>query len=589
MLRAVVGNRSRLLLVRSSSLLSLPGLLAFAILGVAPALLLELVTQHGPIAAWAVISVISSLCALLVLVIAASLLRRMRTLARITPALDSILTLGAIAGGAALKVVIVVALARNSTVAGGVDISDRDSLLGRVVMQVIIIVVIVGITTALVSSRREHRALRDRLASERRRLDALNATMIGRLRVAEESLRREAQLAIDPALATIRIELESDSDEGSAERALAGLDEAVRTIVRPMSNRFADQGADTRASVADVPSLASAQRLLHPVDVPAAVLPWLTSIVLLAVGLVVGLAWRLPLGWYVFLVQSAIVWVIVLLAVRRCWPARFRRLPALVGFAILAVAYAALFITTQLLFEVDDLGSVRGDATWLGSGYRICAAVAISGVVMAQQQRTETDAALQRINASLLVQAGRLRRETWAIGRRMSLVMHGSVQSALISAMLLLRENSSVEARQEVLMRLMQARAALDAETWSPGMLHHGLREIVTLWGPLCAIAVHVDPGASPVIDDQPGMASCCVEVVREAVGNAVRHGGATRVAVTVVLSADGLVTVTTEDNGSGVGAEPRVGLGTRMLDEVCLSWTRVSTVTGTVLTATIA
>lgn len=138
-------------------------------------------------------------------------------------------------------------------------------------------------------------------------------------------------------------------------------------------------------------------------------------------------------------------------------------------------------------------------------------------------------------------------------------------------------------------MRLQQARAALDAETWWPGMLQHGLREIATLWGSLCAIEVLVEPGAALVIDDQPGMASCCVEVVREAVGNAVRHGGATQVAVSVASNAEGVVTVTAEDNGSGVGAEPRVGLGTRMLDEVCLSWTRVSTDTGTVLSATIA
>lgn len=577
--------RSRLLLVRSTSLLSLPSLITFVVLGMAPLVLVELVTQRGPLVPWLAIGILATSTSLLVLVLSAmALARRIRT-----PVLNAVLTLVVIGASAALKVLLVLTLAKHSGFAGVVDVSQRDSPLGRTVTSVLVAVVIVGVASALVSSRRDHRVLRDRLQVERQRLIGLSETMLGQIRAAEEALREEARRAMEPALAAIRDELESTASEASADRALNGLDEAVRTIVRPMSIRFAAPVLEASGSDVGVAAIVSPRRLRQSVDVPSAVRPWLTTAVLVGAGLLVGVAWRLPEIWFTFLAETTAVSLVVLVAIRRGWPTRYRRLPTYWALGVLAALYSVLFIGTQLAFGIDDLGIANLDVTWLAVTYRVSLTLVISGLALVQQQRAETDAALEQVNERLRAQMSRLRRENWAMGRRMSLVMHGSVQSALISAMLLLRDDPSAGARQEVLVRLEQARAALDAEAWSPGMLEHGLREIASLWSGLCAVEVSLDENSAVEIEREPGLSSCCVEVVRESVSNAVRHGGASIVGVSLEWLDDSSVRITVRDDGGSAGADARIGLGTRMLDEVCLSWSRDQTQAGTTLIAVIA
>lgn len=577
--------RARLLLVRSSSLLSLPSLIAFVALGLAPLLLVEVVTQQGPFVPWLVIGAMTTAASLVVLVICAEALSRYAR----RPLLNSVLTLAVIGLSATVKVLLVLTVAKHSGFAGVVDISQRESPVGRLVTNVLISMVLVGVACALVSSRRDHRVLRDRLATERQRLISLSETTLGQMQVAEEALRQEARHAMDPALAAIRAELESTANEDSAERALNGLDDAVRTIVRPMSVRFAASVSEASDSDVDVAAIVSTRRLRQPVDAPLAVRPWLTTVVLVGAGLVVGGAWRLPWAWFVFLAETAAVSLVVLLAIRWGWPTRYRRLPTYLALAVLAALYSALFMGTQVAFGIDDLGDGAVDITWLAVTYRVSLALVISGLALVQQQRAETDAALEQVNVRLRSQMSRLRRENWAIGRRMSLVMHGSVQSALISAMLLLRDDPSAGARQEVLVRLEQARAALDAEAWSPGMLEHGLREIASLWSGLCSVEVLLDAHSAVEIEGDPGLSSCCVEVVRESVSNAVRHGGASTIEVSLVRLDDASVRITVRDDGGSSGTDARIGLGTRMLDEVCLSWSRDQTQAGTTLIAVIA
>ena len=574
--------RARLLLVRSSSLLSLASLIAFVVLGLAPVILVEVVTQRGPFVPWLVIGAMTTAASLLVLVLCAEALARCVR----RPLLNAVLTLAAIAVSAAVKVLLVLTVVKHSGFAGVVDIAQRESPVGRLVTNVLISVVILGVACALVSSYRDHRVLRDRLAAERQRLISMSETTLDQMRVAEEALRQEARHAMDPALAAIRVELESTAREDSAERALNGLDEAVRTIVRPMSVRFATSVSEGSDPGVDVAAIVSPRRLRQPVDAPLAVRPWLTTMVLAGAGLLVGVFWRLPGSWFVFLAETAVVSLVVLLAIRWGWPSRYRRMPTYRALVVLAALYSVLFMGTQVAFGIDDLGDVTLDVTWLAVTYRVSLALVISGLTLVQQQRVETDAALAQVNAKLRTQMSRLRRENWAIGRRMSLVMHGSVQSALISAMLLLRDDPSPGTRQEVLVRLEQARVALDAEAWSPGMLEHGLREIASLWSGLCTVEVRLDPHSALQIESEPGLSSCCVEVVRESVSNAVRHGRASIVEVSLLWQDDASVCITVRDDGGSPGVDPRIGLGTRMLDEICLSWCRDQTQTGTKLTA---
>jgi anti-sigma regulatory factor (Ser/Thr protein kinase) len=74
------------------------------------------------------------------------------------------------------------------------------------------------------------------------------------------------------------------------------------------------------------------------------------------------------------------------------------------------------------------------------------------------------------------------------------------------------------------------------------------------------------------------------MEIVAEAVGNAVRHGDASAIAVDVAVVDDDLL-IRVQDNGqSGLGVGS--GMGSQVLQDCCLRWERRSQESGVVVEA---
>jgi signal transduction histidine kinase len=80
----------------------------------------------------------------------------------------------------------------------------------------------------------------------------------------------------------------------------------------------------------------------------------------------------------------------------------------------------------------------------------------------------------------------------------------------------------------------------------------------VSLWQGISTIDVQIEPQLSESSDVRIREISRLVE---EGISNAVRHGGATLLQLTVSLAANGSVTVQLDDNGSGPGTgKPSIG-----------------------------
>ena len=78
-------------------------------------------------------------------------------------------------------------------------------------------------------------------------------------------------------------------------------------------------------------------------------------------------------------------------------------------------------------------------------------------------------------------------------------------------------------------------------------------------------------------MSEDEALQTCVTEVCREAISNAIRHGGASSILVNL-WSANPGVSIHVADNGMGNGNPDRAvakdaGLGQRMFDEICLSW----------------
>jgi two-component sensor histidine kinase len=60
-------------------------------------------------------------------------------------------------------------------------------------------------------------------------------------------------------------------------------------------------------------------------------------------------------------------------------------------------------------------------------------------------------------------------------------------------------------------------------------------------------------------------------------VSNAIRHGHATEIAITIVRSTPETVTVTAINNGTRVSASHRAGLGMALYEELAADWSLVN------------
>ena len=62
-------------------------------------------------------------------------------------------------------------------------------------------------------------------------------------------------------------------------------------------------------------------------------------------------------------------------------------------------------------------------------------------------------------------------------------------------------------------------------------------------------------------------------EIAKEAISNAVRHGEATEATVFIDRTEDDILRVEITNNGNPPETDRSKGIGSEMLDEVCISW----------------
>jgi two-component sensor histidine kinase len=115
------------------------------------------------------------------------------------------------------------------------------------------------------------------------------------------------------------------------------------------------------------------------------------------------------------------------------------------------------------------------------------------------------------------------------------------------------------------------------------------LTSLCQLWHGLCTITTSDPQDLTSRIDESLPTAAAATEIVREAVGNAIRHGGATTVVISLDSDDERLLSIVVTDNGTGVveGASP--GLGSDLFDALAFRWSRETSTHGTTVQADVA
>lgn len=191
---------------------------------------------------------------------------------------------------------------------------------------------------------------------------------------------------------------------------------------------------------------------------------------------------------------------------------------------------------------------------------------------------------LRDTNAALSLTVAELKREVVELNtalrqhqRSVSRALHGPVQRALALSIRQLQQPEPAVAQGEMIRnRIATALQEVRDASSTPLDLRSSIADLIELWQGITVIEVEVSDADLDVIGAEPPAALALHELLNEACTNAMKHGEAKHIHARIVLTDAGRSALLTVDNdGSPLTDSTQTGLGSKLLNELSLSWRR--------------
>lgn len=192
-----------------------------------------------------------------------------------------------------------------------------------------------------------------------------------------------------------------------------------------------------------------------------------------------------------------------------------------------------------------------------------------------QRVRDEQLALVEEFNTNIKRELALMDQAIWVAQRKWSYLVHGTVQGALTvaSSRLVFSENPGKKVINQVIKDVEKAKRALaEAVEFRMGTSLLA-REISASWEGLCEVSFEIPEQATARLDENEAGRTCLIEVSKELVSNAYRHGKASRVWISAYLTNESDLQMIVTNNGQPMPTESEPGLGFAMFDELTSEW----------------
>ena len=361
----------------------------------------------------------------------------------------------------------------------------------------------------------------------------------------------------------------------------AQLTRLVDDVVRPLGRELEHRGVEDDLLLGGI-----SERLARPAFPVRAYVkglvtarpfrPLATSVIVAITPAVVMAVYVGPTGMVQATAAGSISAGLVLLAARRVvgpWLATAPLVlaaPAVVTVWLAAVAAGVAVL--RLMPPAPLLAPTPFQGPWVLVAYIVVSLATMLILALEASVDTQREAAERRLAEaveSAAWAAGRLRQRQWLEQRRLGHVVHSTVQARIVSLALQIRLNPPADIPAAITSVASGIHELLEEEqqaSWS-----EALSRLRAVWDPSITLRVTVPRPATLALAGDPAAGQALAAVIGEAITNAVTHGGADTVEARVGLSR-GILDVVVTDNGHADGAGSP-GMGSQMLDNVCLSW----------------
>ena len=448
----------------------------------------------------------------------------------------------------------------------------------------IVLLTFLSLTSVRVSENKE---VLKSLRAERRKLLWLSATFDEKVAQANRNLHLQIDEELLPAVRRVLIQLDG-SETAKAKSISENIIQTVTRVVRPLTDRLGARSEDLLEQLDFVSAKVDEPTDLdRKFDIRQILRPsWPLLVLLLVAAGTSPIASQGP-NFLGFLTACTLAWFFTVV-VRRLWPSRFVQLSETSATLVAVTVPAFAFGATGLVLVKAGFGlsAVTAQVSFAIGGSFILARIRIAGQsakLMKLQLQNQIETLEQLIS--------QLRKQIWITRRKAAWVLHGPIQSALISSALSLAHPTSASiSKAEIRERIEAALAELVSDSGANQDLEATLAEISTVWQRSARTKWSISADALAMLTLDPDSVSCLAEICREGVSNAVRHGRATEIEMAIELQAANQFRIRITDNGRGLGlsdsAEHQVGFGSAMLDQISLRWRRFEEHGETVLEA---
>ena len=402
--------------------------------------------------------------------------------------------------------------------------------------------------------------LEKRLNSMRAEISRMNAEVAGRVSGLISPVIQELMLKIQGA---------KSSELGLEVKALRS---TIDDVIRPLSQDIAQSSDELNATEVETPKVSIREnfRLSTPIQVSYQIVPfWSTALLTLisTPAAVVFYGQDAGLALLVFALVMLTILELAALALRTV------RVSAILAFLIQLAIFATGGAMATLALGLANLGAGLFPASRIITLTMMIGTAMFVGQVR-QTQRYASQLNAQEVNEKLELLNSQARRELWLNRRRIATVLHGPVQAALYASAMRLAQSTrpSKKLIQSVNEDLASALEVLKFESLESPDLRDVLSQIVEVWQSTCEIYSNVTKPVYQVTKKKPLVGEAVVEVLREAVSNAIKHGSASEIEIEAKVS-NNLILLSIINNGKPAVNSRGNGFGSKLYSELTHTW----------------
>jgi signal transduction histidine kinase len=484
-------------------------------------------------------------------------------------------------------------LVRSTTVgelAINLDLVPSRELGNRQIAGVITVTAGLAFTTILVSALKERKSSLLELLAERSRLLELQ-------RQAEslfEEKRLEVHQIIDKSIKPSLEEINQALGTGDntkflvAEKTTELITRLIDKQLRPISDLlhkptlFADlekNSIQVKAPIVRLRTTISVKKLISPLSIYFAMAAVTTSGSVYFAGIT-----AIVIGTVVYLPFLALA-LIGKFLIPENW-----KLNVWLALPVTVIAHLGAGFPSLLLIRVLDgpyPGVGRQFVIGIFGFIFLAMFIAASRAVESELESFKSE--FRKANAEAALILGNLNQRIWVNRKNTAQLLHGSVQAALTAANLRLKQEivtseTVIKVREDI----SRAINSLTTANFSDLDIEDSFEELIDLWDGVCNIEIQIMPTLLNQIKKDVTAASCLNEFLKECVNNAIKHGDATEVDIKIRFIAPTAIEIEVLNNGRS-WVDNKVGVGTKILDDVTTSWTRSRVDNGTQVLGLIA